>query len=605
MMKKLIKRVLCFASAAIVMAGTPALSAFAKEEKAEFELMQVVYSEPSEYGYTGYEYVTPGNEDIFESEMLFCASVDSSLPSSFDARELGVITETKSQGITNNCWAFSAISALETDAIMNGLTELENTDFAEAHLSWFSGRSLTSNESDLTNGDGVHKASPYYEGGNQKLATATLARHSGLANEADYPFFGTDFSKMGNYDENDRYDTSGGVVIESSQELRNEYDVKEWILEHGSVVVAFCYEDKYYHNNNTAYYYNNGTIPNHEVTIIGWDDDYPAENFNKNNRPAADGAWLCKNSWGEYWGMGGCFYLSYYDTSINSFTGYSARSAENINNNYTYNGTNWRTALVCNNAMEAANVFRAKDNEILSSVATYTATADTKLKISIYANLPENYQKPTLGTKVAEIQTTVHNTGYHTIYLVSPVELEKGSIFSVVIRYTSPSGIISVPFEKNGVNENSYASRKGESFINTNITRPNWYESSNYNMQNAYIQAITEKAKVCAHEFVASVITASTCTSYGTCADVCSLCGFSQNEASLPLADHTYGEWSEYIHNDETGRETSTRECTHCGSTSERSYVIGNSVPANDMFENIFRQIIEMFIQIIFKNFTL
>ena len=42
------------------------------------------------------------------------------------------------------------------------------------------------------------------------------------------------------------------------------------------------------------------TVPtNHAVTIIGWDDDYPADNFLEEHRPPQDGAWLVKNSWGS------------------------------------------------------------------------------------------------------------------------------------------------------------------------------------------------------------------------------------------------------------------------------------------------------------------
>ena len=42
------------------------------------------------------------------------------------------------------------------------------------------------------------------------------------------------------------------------------------------------------------------TVPtNHAVTIIGWDDDYPADNFLEGHRPPQDGAWLVKNSWGS------------------------------------------------------------------------------------------------------------------------------------------------------------------------------------------------------------------------------------------------------------------------------------------------------------------
>ena len=36
---------------------------------------------------------------------------------------------------------------------------------------------------------------------------------------------------------------------------------------------------------------------NRAVTIIGWDDDYPASNFPGGLQPPENGAWLIKNSW--------------------------------------------------------------------------------------------------------------------------------------------------------------------------------------------------------------------------------------------------------------------------------------------------------------------
>lgn len=606
-MKKYFKRVSSSLMAVLMLAShSPAVSASeaAPQNETEFEIVQIKYTDGSEYGYVGYEYVTSDPDEYtleykHESDLLFCASEESSLPAKFDSRELGVITGAKNQGVSGNCWAFASISALETDSIMKGLTNAETTDFSEAHLAWFAGKSLTANEADSTYGDGIDIDSPYQKGGNWKIASGVLARHSGLANEEDYPFFGTNFTKMGNYSENQRYDTGSGVVLESTQQLMNSDEVKEWITEHGSAVVSFNYADKYFHENNKAYFCNTPMNPNHEVVVVGWDDNYPASNFRTANQPEADGAWLCKNSWGEYWGFGyGYFYLSYYDATINGFAGFSARSAKNIKNNYTYNGADWRTMLTCNTSMEAANVFRAEGNEKLSSVATYTATPETIIKVRIYCNLPESYTKPTQGTKVAEVQTTVSNTGYHTIYLDSPVELEKDCIFSVVITYSVPSGKISVPFEKNGLNDNAYTSHAGESFINTNVSRPAWKESTSYNVQNAYIQAITENGD-CEHAtLIPTVITASTCTSQGVIADVCADCGYVANENVLPYETHCYGEWSEYTHDSETGREVSHRECSECGQKSERYYVTGNSVAGNDLFGNLFERIIELIRQI-------
>ncbi|MDR0846094.1 MAG: C1 family peptidase [Lactobacillales bacterium] len=50
---------------------------------------------------------------------------------------------------------------------------------------------------------------------------------------------------------------------------------------------------------------------NHQVTIVGYDDNYSADNFNPEVRPASNGAFLVKNSWGTSAHDGGYFWLSY------------------------------------------------------------------------------------------------------------------------------------------------------------------------------------------------------------------------------------------------------------------------------------------------------
>lgn len=52
----------------------------------------------------------------------------------------------------------------------------------------------------------------------------------------------------------------------------------------------------------------------HDVVVVGWDDNFPKENFTI--QPEGDGAFICKNSWGEEFGDDGYFYVSYYDTKI-------------------------------------------------------------------------------------------------------------------------------------------------------------------------------------------------------------------------------------------------------------------------------------------------
>ena len=54
--------------------------------------------------------------------------------------------------------------------------------------------------------------------------------------------------------------------------------------------------------------------PNHDVVMIGWDDNYPKENVNVDLE--GDGAFICQNSWGSSCGDNGVFYVSYYDTNV-------------------------------------------------------------------------------------------------------------------------------------------------------------------------------------------------------------------------------------------------------------------------------------------------
>lgn len=197
------------------------------------------------------------------------------------------------------------------------------------------------------------------------------------------------------------------------------------------------------------------TTANHGVTVVGWDDSYPRENFSNLSEeeypgkcPPADGAWIVKNSWGvndtgHPWVVDeeGYFYLSYYDMSIigvASFTG-DARDADgsfdyDSNYQYDYLGVG-SVGKVEPGSFEGdvagANVFTAEGDETLRAVSASTANPGSTVDVQVYL-LDEDAATPTDGELVAQQTEEIEFGGYHTIELDNSVALEEGQRFSVV-----------------------------------------------------------------------------------------------------------------------------------------------------------------------------
>lgn len=91
--------------------------------------------------------------------------------------------------------------------------------------------------------------------------------------------------------------------------------IKKAVYENGAALVAFgvpsasSMSDESYYSGSAFYY--GGKVDNyhHAVSVVGWDDNYPRDNFAQ--KPDMDGAWICQNSYGSEYGKGGFFYLSY------------------------------------------------------------------------------------------------------------------------------------------------------------------------------------------------------------------------------------------------------------------------------------------------------
>ena len=515
-------------------------------------------------------------------------SLFSVLPKAFDARNYGMTTTVKKQGVSGNCWAFATMATLEHDAISQN-PEIANPDYSESHLVWFSTTAQPVNDEDPSSGDQrlPFDSSPYRTGAGWWLSSGTLANWSGIALEKDYPFYPYSLDRMGNYSEESRFDVGSGRVIESAQLLLSMNDVKNWIYDHGGAYLSYCHENKYYNSSTQSYYCNAAMNVNHGITIIGWDDNYSKDKFGT-VKPPSDGAWLCKNSWGEDWGNKGYFWVSYYDATITEIVGFASQDYNEDLNKYSYNGIGASAALRLSSMLRCANVFKTKTCENLSTVAFRTFTAATDVVIKIYANLPENYKKPVEGTLVLRDEVFVERSGYHMIELSEEIHLPPDTYFSIVIEPRDSQGYsyIGVEYTNEDFNFNC---KKGQSFYSDSTRDTAWYDCKSEGFGNTAVYAFTYDC----HSSVTETVEA-TCETGGSEKTYCQDCGEVMQENIYANRGHVYNEWSEYESRGD-GKMESHRECEYCDDVQYKSYTQGNVISLQSFISMFFEKIIALF----------
>lgn len=228
--------------------------------------------------------------------------VKTSLPAKYSSLDKGYVTSIKNQGSSNTCWSFSAMAVLESYLIKNGFGTY---DFSEEHLdSWATTRS--------NNTGWIRKLN---SGGYSDMAMGYLASWQGARLESDIPF---GFAIDKTFEEVDKLGTTEYGVTDIIRLPDDADTIKTAIYNYGAVSASFAANSMFFNADQTASYAyktfnNNSYIEGHAITIVGWDDSYSKTNFKKGYQPKNDGAWLCKNSWGDYNKLNGYFWISYDD----------------------------------------------------------------------------------------------------------------------------------------------------------------------------------------------------------------------------------------------------------------------------------------------------
>jgi C1A family cysteine protease len=401
-------------------------------------------------------------------------------PTAYDLRAEGRLTPVKDQLNYSTCWAFANIAALESKLLSATPAPDPVPDFSEDNMV---GRS----------GYGTSQYWRYSYGGYDFMAVAYLARWAGPVADGDDPY-------------DDDLVTPAGLPVQKhvqgatmipGRATADENDlVKQLVMQNGALSVGMHMDQVAYLDWATDSYYCPVAMgENHGVTIVGWDDTYARSNFGALDRlPAGDGAFLVRNTWGDSFGDGGYFWVSYYDRSfareqglggLGGMTSYSlVEDVGNYSRVYQYDKlgvtahAGFRSARVW-----GANRFAAARTQTISAASFYTLASSTRYEV---------WAGRSLKTLSKRASGTAALPGYVTVSLDTPLPVTAGKAFVVAVKLVSPGETHPLAIEYPGKPWMSGATaKKGQSYISRNGTT--WRDTTSlYRRSNVCLKAFAD-----------------------------------------------------------------------------------------------------------------
>ena len=411
--------VVCLAVAAVLTLTVPALADNSSEPLLETGSVTVEKSEESN---TGEGYLDPSEKVApYEGPVSYDL-----LPSAYSTGDQITLPPVRNQNPYGNCWSYAAVGQAEIYLKLHGLAE--DLDLSEAQLTWNVFHTVPS-PLGLTDEDSVTCFGSDYrnKGGNDAYTLKALGQWKGLA---DTDLVGTEIDSP----EEGLLST---VHLENAVYISpKERDaLKQAIMDYGSVTAAYCSstDEACYREDTCAFYDSADEERNHEILLVGWDDQFSADNFAQD--PGEDGAWLVRNSWGDNWGMDGYFWLSYADVPFLNGSSCMAASyglAEEQENLYYYDGTTSTAFSMASYGMSAC--FKAQSGRSQETISAVSVEPkDGNFDYTLYVVTDANGENPMSGTRHSVQTGTIQRPGFYTIPLEEPVTVSAGETFTVVL----------------------------------------------------------------------------------------------------------------------------------------------------------------------------
>lgn len=377
----------------------------------------------------------------------------------YDLRKEKRASKIKNQGKLSTCWAFSATSSIESSLLPS-----ENVSFSALDMAK---RNTYKRKMDKP--------------GNYMMAVSYLLSWTGPI-------------------END-----GGEPSKHLQEVhffdkKDISDIKWSVFRYGGVSTSLYaetdddvfYKSDYYNKDTGSYYYYGKKSPNHDVVIIGWDDNYPSSKFS--HKCPGNGAYICQNSWGEKFGDNGVFYVSYYDNNIGNFAVSYVKLENNKNYDNIYQsdlcGSIGSIGYGVDTAM-AANVYRIKTYEVIKAVGFYNLEKDSDYEVYIVSNFKNIHS---FSDKVLVASGSLKDKGYYTIPISLKIDAKEGEDIACIVSFKTKKNKNQIAIEYNG---NSLTDKvdisDGEGYISQDGN--NWERIENKFDANVCLKVYTDEKK--------------------------------------------------------------------------------------------------------------
>ena len=412
----------------------------------------------------------------------------------------------RDQKQTNTCWAFSTIAALESTLGLqdyNNVLEPKMYDFSERHMEYATSRTFLNGE---INTQGFTRK--INSGGNPLISIAYLTNGMGAISEEDMEFENNtnliELSKIQNKTVTskviDTVDFPSAYNDTFTEKEQISEQIKNHITNYGGVMAAIhgAQPTSAYYNSKTGAIYCDDVAkcpPNHQILIIGWDDEYEISNFNSKHQPENPGAWIIKNSWGTSYGNEGIMYVSYDDVNIYYWLAGIQKASNTVDydniyqyNEYGYNMVGWQSGT---SKVYFANEFEKKTEgkEYLTEVSIY-APENYICKVYVNVNGTSKSKDDLTKVKLKEGESETFGVGYHTIEFAEPIEILADNFVVIVEAQSLQDDGVYYCLETNNTQDSLYQCveiAEGKCFMadETGFEYNSWNDLSDENILGA------------------------------------------------------------------------------------------------------------------------